>query len=123
MLLLGCCGNGSMGRISCGRDCGCDNDRGCGGRRRRDCGCGERRERDCGCDSGRDCGCGGNDCGRAAREAAREAVRDAREAVRDAREAVRDAREQSCCDNGGMVPPPWQDYPPMPRRDSGCDCD
>ena len=59
---------------------------------------------------------------REAKENAREAVREAREAVRDAREAVRDAREQGC-DGPGMGPPPWQDYPPMPRRDSDCGCD
>lgn len=135
MLLLGCCGNNSCDcdkkrRESARGTCECRerNERNC------DSGCGcreERREERRDCDN--DCGCregrrrDNNDCN-CAREAARDAVRDAKEAVRDAREAVRDAREQ--CDASGMVPPPWQDYPPMPRRDNGrredrrsdCDC-
>ena len=116
MLLLGCCGKHGNSCLSCDRNC-----------RERKRECRERDERNCGCErrrfSDNDCGC--------AREAAREAVRDAKEAMRDAREAIRDAKEQ--CDTPGMVPPPWQDYPPMPRRDgrrddryddrrNDCDC-
>lgn len=121
LLLFGCgCGNGCG---SCGNSCG--NSRG---------GCGSNGG--CGCNSG--CGNGNNSscnnrpscrCERA-REATREAREDAREALRDVREARE--REQAVCDGPGMVPPPWQDYPPMPRRgedrrgeerrDSDCGC-
>lgn len=113
LLLFGCGG-------SCGRGIGCNND----------CSCGDRRMNDCGCNTG--CGCGGNgrtdrsnnngcrECA-CAREAVREAKEDVREALRDVREARE--REQAACDGPGMVPPPWQDYPPMPRRDMGRDDD
>lgn len=103
--------------FGCG-SCGCGNDCGCG--RMNDCGCG--RGSDCGCRRDNDCGCGNNrrECA-CARQAVREAKEDAREALRDVREAKE--REQAVCDGPGMVPPPWQDYPPMPRRDNGCDND
>lgn len=135
LLLFGC---GGCGNSCCGSDRSCQRGRG-----REACGCRERTGRDrdngCGCEGregrGNDCGCReeredrSNDCG-CARETAREAVRDAKEAMRDAKEAVRDAREavrdaREQCDSPGMVPPPWQDYPPMPRRDGrheDCGC-
>ncbi|MCM1192382.1 MAG: hypothetical protein NC123_13495 [Butyrivibrio sp.] len=88
---------------------------GCGGSGRgSNCGCGGRScNNDCGTNVGTSCAC--------AREAVREAREDVREALRDVREARE--REQAVCDGPGMVPPPWQDYPPMPRRDMGCDDD
>lgn len=118
LLLFGCCGNHGNNSFGCDRKCG-ERNRECKERdeRSRNEGYGrgeERRSRNNNCE----CECrrtSENDCG-CARESAREAVRDAKEAIRDAREAIRDAKEQ--CDNSGMVPPPWQDYPPMPRRDS-----
>lgn len=99
LLLFGCGGFGGS--------CGCGND----------CGCG--RMNDCGCRRSNDCGCGNNrrECA-SARQAVREAKEDAREALRDVREAKE--REQAVCDGPGMVPQPWQDYPPMPRRDNDC---
>lgn len=102
MLLFGCgCGNGW-----CGNSCDCGNS----------CGRGNR------CDCGNNCGCGNNrrECA-CAREAVREAKEDVREAIRDVREAKE--REQAVCNGPGMAPPPWQDYPPMPRRDNDCDND
>lgn len=113
LLLFGCGGfGGSCGR---GNDC-CGS---CG--RMNDC-CGScGRMNDCcgNCGRGNDCGCGNNcrECA-SARQAVREAKEDAREALRDVREAKE--REQAVCDGPGMVPPPWQDYPPMPRRDNDC---
>lgn len=95
MLLFSQCGG-----CGCGNSCYRCN----GNMRKSGYGCREERNNDCGC----------------ARETAREALRDAKEAVRDAREAVRDAREQ--CDGS---PSSWQDYPPMPRRESkheDCGC-
>ncbi len=67
-----------------------------------------------------------NRCRECAR--AREAVHEAKEDVREALRDVRDAKEraQAVCDGPGMVPPTWQDYPPMPRRDKNdkdCGCD
>lgn len=97
---------------------------GCGG-----CGGNCRRSNGCGCDRDCDCGCGRNagNCNNGCRECecAREAVREAREDVREALRDVREAREreQAVCDGPGMVPQPWQDYPPMPRRDTGRDND
>lgn len=105
LLLFGCGG------------CGC-------GRNISGCGCGGRNTGRCGCGNDNDCGCGCNNQRRecaCAREAVREAKEDVREALRDVREAKE--REQAVCDGPGMVPPPWQDYPPMPRRDRGCDDD
>lgn len=99
MLLFGC--GGSFGR---GNNCGCNSDRNCGNDRR-ECACAPCARTECAC----------------AREAVREAREDVREALRDVREARE--REQAVCDGPGMVPPPWQDYPPMPRRDMGCDDD
>lgn len=117
LLLLGRCGGrdcnhcaGSRNQRSCGNPCAdlrSGRDRRSRAERSDGCGCAEDRN---------DCSCRAE-----AKEAAREAVREAREAVRDAREAVREAREQSGCENSDMVPPPWQDYPPMPRREHGCD--
>lgn len=108
LLLFGCgCGNGCG---SCGNTCG----NGCGG-----CGntCGNNNNG--GCNNRPSCRC------ERAREATREAREDAREALRDVREARE--REQAVCDGPGMVPPQWQDYPPMPRRgeerrESDCGC-
>lgn len=106
LLLFGCGGCG----WNCGRSTGCSNDCGCNN----GCGCESgRSSRGCGCSNSRECAC--------AREAVREAREDVREALRDVREAKE--REQAACDGPGMVPPPWQDYPPMPRRDMGCDDD
>lgn len=101
LLLFGCGGCGG----SCGRsnNCGCNNNGGCGN---------GRTDRSCN-NSCRECS--------SAREAVREAKEDVREALRDVREARE--REQAACDGPGMVPPPWQDYPPMPRRDMGHDND
>lgn len=85
--------------------------------------CGNGNFNRCGCS---DCGCGRNVSGgrsrecACAREAVREAKEDAREALRDVREAQE--REQAVCDGPGMVPPAWQDYPPMPRHDNDKDC-
>lgn len=108
LLLFGSgCGNGCG---SCGNGCG----NGCGG-----CGntCGNNNNG--GCNNRPSCRC------ERAREATREAREDAREALRDVREARE--REQAVCDGPGMVPPQWQDYPPMPRRgeerrESDCGC-
>lgn len=110
LLLFGCGGFGG--------NCGCDNNCGCGNNRMRgnDCGCGNGNNRERG-GNGRN-GC--RECANA-REAVREAKEDVREALRDVREAKE--REQAVCDRSGMVPQPWQDYPPMPRRDKGCEAD
>ncbi|MCM1056146.1 MAG: hypothetical protein NC517_00845 [Firmicutes bacterium] len=91
---------------------------GCGG-------CNSGRSNSCGCGSGGNCNNGRGECDSARCACAREAVREAREDVREALRDVREAREreQAVCDGPGMVPPPWQDYPPMPRRDMGCDDD
>lgn len=85
--------------------------------------CGNGNSNRCGCN---DCGCTRNvsrgksrECA-CAKEAVREAKEDAREALRDVREARE--REQAACDGPGMVPPTWQDYPPMPRHDNDKDC-
>lgn len=95
LFLLGCCRGWGNGR----------NCRGCSGNA---CGCGARTDSGCGCGNGRnrdmaqrnfdrgDCGCGNpepEDCG--CRQ-----------------------EERECCDVPGMIPPPWQDYPPFPRRDN-----
>lgn len=78
------------------------------------------RGNDCGCDNNRGRGNHCRECANA-REAVREAKEDVREALRDVREAKE--REQAVCDRPGMIPQPWQDYPPMPRRDNGCEAD
>lgn len=108
MLLLGFGGCGG----NCGRsnDCGCNSD--CG-RGNNDCGCGSGRGDRSGNNNRRECAC--------AREAVREAKEDVREALRDVREARE--REQAVCDGPGMVPPPWKEYPSMPRRDMERDDD
>lgn len=78
---------------------------------------------------GNNCGCRRNTSERNSRECAcaREAVREAKEDVREALRDVREARErqQAVCDGPGMVPPTWQDYPPVSRndRDKDCGCD
>ncbi len=104
LLLLSCCGGWGNGGTCCnaGNNVNC-----CGRENRRDrgmCGRGpDRRPEECGCaeekpsceNRDRDC-----DCERNERE-----------------------RERENCDVSGMVPPPWQEYPGLSRRDNRDDND
>lgn len=136
LFLLGCCGGWGNGRGNCCCNNGCrgnDNDCGCrqngcrNGRNRENC-CREDSVRDgCGCQEERhchkedDCGCREerrrnreDDCGcQRERHHHKEEDCDCQE---ERNRCGCEARES--CDVPGMVPPPWQDYPPFPRRDN-----
>ncbi len=129
LLLLSCCGNN--GGCGCGCDRGrgiterdCDDRHGHHGRGERrpsgpDCGCGERRPAgpDCGCEerrpAGPDCGC---------EERRFPGPKPDRDCAREGAREMREEQQERSCDISDMIPPPWKDYPPMPKHDD-CDCE